>query len=123
MTADDDPRGKLADWMADPDNPFFARTLANRYWKHFLGRGLVEPEDDMRVTNPPTNPELLDALAKHFTDSKYDLKKLVRTICTVEHLSAQRAAERAQRRAIGRTTRASCRGGCTRRCCSTPSTP
>ena len=74
-------RFKLADWIADPANPFFARTLVNRYWKHFLGRGLVEPEDDMRVTNPPTDPELLDALAKSFTDSKFDLKKLVRTIC------------------------------------------
>src|SRR5262249_17117241 len=61
---------------------FFARALANRYWKHFLGRGLVEPEDDLRVTNPPTNPDLLDALAKHFAEGGYDLKDLVRTICT-----------------------------------------
>jgi hypothetical protein len=78
---DDDPRGKFVDWLANPTNPFFARTLANRYWKHFLGRGLVEPEDDLRATNPATNPELLDALAKHFADSKYDLKQLVRAIC------------------------------------------
>jgi hypothetical protein len=82
LTPDDDPRGKLVDWMADPKNPYFARTLVNRYWKHFLGRGLVEPEDDLRATNPPSNPELLDALAKQFVDSKYDLKKLVRAICT-----------------------------------------
>ncbi len=82
LEADDDPRDKLVDWMVEPNNPYFARTLANRYWKHFLGRGLVEPEDDMRATNPPTNPELLDALAKHFADSKYDLKALVRAICT-----------------------------------------
>ena len=54
----------------------------NRYWKHFFSRGLVDPEDDMRVTNPATNPELLDALAKHFIDSGFDLKDLVRTICT-----------------------------------------
>ena len=67
--------------MADPKNPFFAQALVNRYWKHFFGRGLVEPEDDMRVTNPATNPELLDALAKHFIDSKFDLKHLIRTIC------------------------------------------
>ena len=81
--ADDaDPRLQLADWMADKNNPFFARTLANRYWKHFLGRGLVDPEDDMRATNPATNPELLDALAKHFQENKYDLKGLIRTICT-----------------------------------------
>jgi hypothetical protein len=77
-----DPRGELADWLAEPDNPFFARTLANRYWKHFFGHGLVEPEDDLRVTNPPTNPELLDALSQHFIVSKFDMKKLVRTICT-----------------------------------------
>jgi hypothetical protein len=80
--ADADPRETFVNWMAEPKNPYFARTLANRYWKHFLGRGLVEPEDDMRATNPPTNPELLDALAKHFADSKYDLKALVRAICT-----------------------------------------
>ena len=82
ISADEDPRQKLVDWMVEKDNPYFSRTLANRYWKHFFSRGLVEPEDDMRVTNPPTNPELLDALAKHFTDTKYDLKKLIRAICT-----------------------------------------
>jgi hypothetical protein len=78
---EEDPRVQLADWMTAPDNPFLARMLVNRYWKHFLGRGLVEPEDDIRLTNPPTNPELLDALAKHFVDSGFDLKNLVRTIC------------------------------------------
>jgi hypothetical protein len=81
LADDADPRQNLVDWMTAKDNPFFARTLANRYWKHFMGRGLVEPEDDMRVTNPPTNPELLDALARRFTESNYDLKKLVRVIC------------------------------------------
>ena len=82
VTAIDDPRNGLVDWMVDPANPFFARSLANRYWKHFFERGLVEPEDDLRVTNPPANPALLDGLAKHFIDSKYDLKSLVRLICT-----------------------------------------
>ncbi len=76
-----DPRHVLANWMADKDNPFFARMLVNRYWKHFMGRGLVEPEDDMRGTNPPTNPELLDALAHQFIDGGHDLKELIRTIC------------------------------------------
>jgi hypothetical protein len=79
---DDDPRQKLVDWMTAPDNKFFAPALVNRYWKHFFSRGLVDPEDDMRVTNPATNQELLDALAKHFIDGKFDLKMLVRTICT-----------------------------------------
>jgi hypothetical protein len=82
LDRDEDPRGKLAEWMTNPKNPFFAKSLVNRYWKHFLGRGLIDPEDDMRVTNPPTNPELLEALAKSFVVSKYDLKKLIRTICT-----------------------------------------
>lgn len=77
---DEDPRLKLADWMSKPENPFFAKSLANRYWKHFFKRGLVEPEDDIRDTNPATNPELLDALAKHFTTSGFDLKALVRAI-------------------------------------------
>jgi hypothetical protein len=82
IPAYEDPRHALVDWMAAPENPFFARALANRYWKHFFGRGIVDPEDDMRITNPPTNPELLDALAQSFIDSKYDLKQLVRTICS-----------------------------------------
>ena len=77
----EDPRHALVDWMSAPDNPFFARALVNRYWKHFFGRGIVDPEDDMRVTNPPSNPELLDALAKSFIDSQFDLKNLVRLIC------------------------------------------
>jgi hypothetical protein len=81
LSADDDPRQALADWMSNKDNPFFAKALVNRYWKHFFNRGLVDPEDDMRETNPPTNPELLDALAKNFIDSHFDLKNLVRTIC------------------------------------------
>jgi hypothetical protein len=76
----DDPRQALADWMTSPENPFFAKMLVNRYWKHFMGSGLVEPEDDMRVTNPPSNPELLEALAAHFITSGFDLKDLVRTI-------------------------------------------
>jgi len=78
IAPDDDPRGALANWMSDRGNPFFARTLVNRYWKHFFNRGIVEPEDDMRETNPPSNPELLDALAQHFIDSGYDLKALIR---------------------------------------------
>lgn len=77
---DEDPRLRLADWMSDRKNPFFAKALVNRYWKHFFRRGLVEPEDDIRDTNPPTNPELLDALANEFIQSGYDLKALVRTI-------------------------------------------
>ena len=76
-----DPREALVEWMTGPDNRFFARVLVNRYWKHFMGRGLVEPEDDLRLTNPPTNSALLDALALHFVQSKFSLRKLVRAIC------------------------------------------
>lgn len=77
---DEDPRQHLADWMTNPKNPFFAKSLVNRYWKHFMNRGLVEPEDDIRDTNPPTNPELLDALAANFIKNGYDLKQLIRDI-------------------------------------------
>ena len=77
----DDPRQVLADWMVDAHNPFFAKAVANRYWAHFFSRGIVDPLDDMRVTNPPSNPELLDALAKELVEHKYSLKHLVRTIC------------------------------------------
>ena len=81
IPADRDPRVYLANWMADKDNPFFAHSLVNRYWKHFFSRGIVEPEDDMRETNPPANPELLQSLAKSFIESGFDVKQLVRTIC------------------------------------------
>lgn len=81
VASDEDPRQKLAEWLTAPQNPYFARAVANRYWAHFFGRGLVDPLDDMRVTNPPSNPELLDALAKELVDHKYSLKHLVRVIC------------------------------------------
>jgi hypothetical protein len=86
-----DRREALADWMTAPSNPFFAKAIVNRIWKHFLGRGLVEPVDDFRITNPPTNEALLDALAEDFIRHKYDLKHLFRTIVgsRVYQLSAQ----------------------------------
>ena len=77
----EDPRGRLVDWMVQKQNPLFSKSLVNRYWKHFFGRGLVDPEDDMRETNPPSNPKLLDALAAHFSGGGYDMRDLVRTIC------------------------------------------
>jgi hypothetical protein len=75
-----DRRAELAEWLTRPDNPWFARNMANRVWAHFLGRGLVDPVDDVRATNPPSNPELLDALARHVIQTKYDVKALIRTI-------------------------------------------
>ena len=75
-----DIRVPLAAWMTSPKNPFFARAVVNRLWKHYLGRGLVEEVDDFRVTNPPTNPALLDAMAADLSGHGYDLRHLIRTI-------------------------------------------
>ena len=91
ISQDVDPRHALVDWMANKENTFFAPALVNRYWKHFFGRGLVDPEDDMRATNPATNPELLNDLAQDFIASNFDLKQLIRTICnsSVYQLSSE----------------------------------
>lgn len=79
----DDPRDRrihMAKWLTAADNPYFARSITNRVWANFFGRGLVEPVDDMRLTNPPSNGELLDAAAKHLVDNKFHLKSLMRAI-------------------------------------------
>ncbi|MBN9119547.1 MAG: DUF1553 domain-containing protein [Planctomycetes bacterium] len=91
FSPDDDPRHALVDWMAKPDNPFFAKALVNRLWGHFLARGLVSEADDLRETNPPSNPELLDWLAADFVKHKYDVKHVIRTILNsrVYQLSAE----------------------------------
>ena len=70
----------LADWITRPENPFFARALVNRVWYHLLGRGIVDPIDDFRPTNPPSHPALVNALAAEFVKSGYDLRQLIRTI-------------------------------------------
>ncbi len=75
-----DRRKKLADWLTAPDNKMFARNLANRFWGYTMGRGLVEPLDDMRATNPASNPELLNALADELVKAKFDVKHLLRAI-------------------------------------------
>lgn len=75
-----DPRRLLADWMTSPKNPWFARLAVNRLWKHFLGRGLVESEDDLRSTNPPTNEPLLDYLANRLVQQDFNLKAVMREI-------------------------------------------
>lgn len=82
FTAEQDPRHGLVDWMTQSENPFFAKVLVNRLWAHFLGRGLVDQVDDMRETNPPSNPQLLEALAQEFTDHKYDMRHMIRQIVT-----------------------------------------
>ena len=76
-----DRRKVLAEWLASPKNPYFARNLVNIVWAHFLGRGIIDPVDDVRISNPAVNPELLDELARRFTEYNYDFKKLVADIC------------------------------------------
>ncbi|HTN74936.1 MAG TPA: DUF1549 domain-containing protein [Pirellulaceae bacterium] len=78
FTPEEDPRHGLVDWLAKPENPYFAPTLVNRLWGHFYGRGLVHDVDDMRETNPPANPELLSALARDFVEHKFDMKHMIR---------------------------------------------
>lgn len=80
FAADADRLQALADWVARPDNPFFARTQVNRIWYHLMSRGLVEPNDDFRASNPPANPALLDALTRDFAEHKFDLRHAIRTI-------------------------------------------
>ena len=80
LSPDDDRREKLADWLVSPSNPFFARAAVNRIWYHLLGRGIVEPVDDLRESNPPASAELLDALADDFTRHGYDVQRTIRLI-------------------------------------------
>lgn len=80
-TKDKDRRQVLADWIASPENPYFPRHIANLIWAQYMGRGIVEPVDDVRISNPAANPELLDALAKKVVEHNYDLKAIVREIC------------------------------------------
>ena len=78
----DDPRVVLANWLTSPENHFFAEVMANRVWADLMGRGLVEPVDDLRATNPPTNAALLKALGDNFRQQKFDIKQLIRSITT-----------------------------------------
>ena len=75
-----DPRSVFADWLTAPENPFFAANLANRIWAHFFGKGVIDPVDDFRVTNPPANGPLLQTLAQRLVESGFDQKKLIREI-------------------------------------------
>ncbi|MCG8653479.1 MAG: DUF1549 and DUF1553 domain-containing protein [Pirellulales bacterium] len=77
-----DPRQSLAEWLIKPDNPYFAKAIVNRLWKAMMGRGLVEPTDDLRATNPATHPKLLDQLARDFVEHDYDLRHTLRMIAT-----------------------------------------
>lgn len=91
VSSDGDPRKELARWLTSPDNEMFSRNIANRIWAQLLGTGIVEPVDDIRVSNPPVNGPLLDALSKRLVESGFDLRTLVRDICNsrVYQLSIQ----------------------------------
>jgi hypothetical protein len=80
IPADEDPREALVDWLVQPDNPYFSQIAVNRIWADLFGVGLVDPVDDMRATNPPSNPQLLEALSNHFRQGGFDQKKLIKSI-------------------------------------------
>jgi hypothetical protein len=80
IPSDQRRRDALADWLVSKDNPFFAKAIANRVWSYFFGRGIIDPVDDIRASNPPVNPALLEALTKDFIDHNFDLRHLMRTI-------------------------------------------
>lgn len=97
----EDPRVKLAAWMTAPKNEYFSGAMVNRLWRHFLGVGLVEPVDDLRASNPPTNPELWAALNKEFVGHRFDLKHLMRLILnsrTYQLASTTRPGNKADRK-------------------------
>lgn len=82
VAADVDRRQQYAAWLTSPDNPFFARSMVNRYWSYFFSRGIIDPVDDLRTTNPPINPGLLSALTEDFVEHKFDVRQLMRRIVT-----------------------------------------
>ncbi|HEY1187976.1 MAG TPA: DUF1553 domain-containing protein [Gemmata sp.] len=82
LAAGTDRRAAYAKWLTEPKNPFFARGIVNRYWSYFFHRGIIDPVDDIRSTNPPINPALLDALAADFVKSGFDTRHLIRRIVT-----------------------------------------
>jgi len=98
-----DRREALADWMLHPSNPYFARAAANRIWAHYFGHGLVEPIDDLRATNPAVNEELLDALARHLRDVKYDLIAFTKSIVASRLYQLAAAADAGDERNFSRS--------------------
>lgn len=118
-TKNRDRRQVVAEWITSPENPWFAPSIANRVWAHFMGVGIVEPVDDFRVSNPASNPELLDEIGGKLVEYEYDLRQLVRDICnsnayqrsTVANASNETDAmnfARAQPRRIGAETLLDC---------------
>ena len=87
-----DRREVMAEWLASPENPYFAENFVNRIWDHYFGLGIIDPVDDIRVSNPPSNPELLKEMARRFTESDYNYRQLIREICNSN--TYQRSTER-----------------------------
>jgi len=81
LAAGEDRRVALAEWLTSKDNPYFARSTANRFWSYFFGRGIIDPVDDIRAGNPPSNPELLSALTEELVKNGFDLQRMMRSIC------------------------------------------
>jgi hypothetical protein len=92
-----DPRAALADWLTSKDNALFRQNLANRIWAQFFGRGIVDPVDDVRISNPPSNRELLESLGQHLADYNYDARRLIRDICNSHVYQASVAANDSNR--------------------------
>jgi hypothetical protein len=103
---DADPRRRLADWMTSPENPYVARAFVNRVWANLMGRGLVEPIDDMRETNPATNEPLLQALAQDFIAHGYDMRHLIRSIVSSQAYALASTSEGANARDLQNYSRA-----------------
>src|SRR5262245_56963576 len=105
IDANGDRRQALADWMTAPDNPFFARAAVNRVWFYLFGRGIVEPVDDFRDSNPPCNEQLLDALAADFVAHQFDTKALIRTIMNSRTYQLSSRPNRSEERRLGKEGR------------------
>ena len=104
-------RDALADWLVSKENPFFAKAIANRVWSYFFGQGIIDPVDDIRASNPPVNPALLDALTKDLTDHNFDLQHLMRTIVNSRTYQASFDHERVERARMAITSRMRSRAG------------
>ena len=119
LDREEDGLAALADWLTRPGNPYFARATVNRLWKALMGRGLVEPVDDLRATNPATHPELLDALAADFVAHGFDLRhtlRLIATSATYARSSSPTPANQADDRYHSHALAPSARPGSPRRC-------
>jgi hypothetical protein len=77
----EDRRAAFVEWMTSKENPLFAKSMANRTWSYFFGKGIIDPVDDIRASNPPSNPQLLDDLTEHFINTGFDVRKLMSDIC------------------------------------------